>query len=689
MIQPREPFFDRDPKNGEDLLTTVDRIFSAGGWLQTALGLEHRPEQSRMAMAVAGSMIGDDPLLFEAGTGVGKSLAYLIPGILLARKKRRPLVVSSHTIALQQQILEKDLEICRTLFSKTPSLQAHAAFSKTLLVGRGNYVCAKRLARTLADRVDLFSENSENDLHLLRDWMAQTRDGLRQELSRSIDPEVWDAVNADASSCNQKDCPVQECFYHRAKAQVQKADVIILNHSLLFALINAGMAPGGETPGILFPEDIVVLDEAHTVPSIATQHFGFSLSSYGLKRLLRSLFQGEKNRGFLKKIGRPRDIEAVLAAQEAATEFFGVLDASILGRRPILRIREAGWASPTLLEPLKIVAEQLGSLSSLVQDEHQLNELRDLRTRVQKAQAGLTKFMDLDFEGHVHWVERTGRKQPILHLRTAPIQVADELRQSLFNRGVGVTLTSATLSTNQSMDYFTGKCGAEGVSGQIEASPFNYRNQVRVLLAEDAPEVRGGAERGTDHPDWIEYWVETIRFFAGRAEGGTLVLFTNYLDLLRTVRKLEEEPGKLGRTLLYQKPGANRHALLHQFRTDGQSVLLGTDSFWTGIDVPGSALEQVIITKLPFENPGHPVAEARVEALRNRGENPFYSLTLPEAVVKFRQGFGRLMRKADDRGTVVILDPRILRRTYGKTFLGAIPRTPVERFNRNNRQDLD
>jgi len=687
MIQIDSSFSDEPsppPVAGED---PIAAIFREGGWLETCLGLEHRPQQEAMALAVQRSILGQSPHFFEAGTGVGKSLAYLIPGIILGMTMGRPLVVSSHTIALQHQILEKDLEICRQLFQAVPSLQRFASFKRALLVGRGNYICIKRLSLAHREREDLFTLAGHSDLQRLIEWSQSSTDGLRQELDGPVPAEIWDAVNADSSSCNQKDCPAKECFFHRARKRVQEADVVILNHSLLFSLINAGMAPGGETPGVLFPKDMVVIDEAHTVPAIATRHFGFSLSSLGVERLMNSLFHVRRQKGFLLRAGNRRHHEAVMAVQEAAAEFFGAIDATILGKRSVVRLHRPDWTAPTLLAPLEELVGLLGELSGQLSNENQLNELKDYRTRATKMLGGVRRFLELDYEGHVHWVERTGRRRSIIHLQTAPIDVAPDLREVLFRRDSSVTLTSATLSTrDNSVDYFARQCGGEDCPAQVVTSPFDYRRRVRVLVAEDAPVFQ--ASRSTATPAYIDYWIDAIDFFVGQVAGGTLVLFTSYADLLHTARLAEARLQAQGRELLYQSEGSNRSALLQRFREQGNGILFGTESFWTGVDVPGPALEQVIITKLPFENPSHPIAEARVEALRARGLDPFREWTLPEAMIRLRQGFGRLIRTATDSGLVTLLDSRMVRKQYGRAFLEALPPAPVERFNRENRHRL-
>ncbi|MDR1011662.1 MAG: ATP-dependent DNA helicase, partial [Opitutaceae bacterium] len=304
------------------------RIFAAGGWLQSGLKLEHRPQQETMARTVASAMKAGEPLLFEAGTGVGKSLAYLIPGIIHAIDQSRQLVVSTHTIALQEQLETKDIPHCRRIFSSRPELKKYAAFKSAVLVGKSNYLCTTRLAAALKDKHELFATPEHGELQRIAGWAATSRDGLRHELTPPPPPEIWEMVNADSSACARKYCNCEHCFYQRARARINKANLIIVNHALLFALINAGgaRASGGGLRGILFPDDFVVLDEAHTVPDVATDHFGMRLSSYGVDRMLKYLFNPKNKRGLLVRLRAPMEtLQLVADAIEAAHQFFTFL----------------------------------------------------------------------------------------------------------------------------------------------------------------------------------------------------------------------------------------------------------------------------------------------------------------------------------------------------------------------------
>jgi ATP-dependent DNA helicase DinG len=659
-------------------------IFGEGGTLCAALQLEHRPEQEQMAHAVAAALAGDAPLLFEAGTGVGKSLAYLVPGIIHAVDQKRQLIVSTHTISLQEQIEQKDLPICRRLFKADPAGAPYADFKSAVLVGKSNYLCPTRLGHALVDRASLFADADYAELQRIADWAEKTETGLRHELKPPPRPEVWDSVNADSSACSRKHCDCEKCHYQRARARIRTAQVIIVNHALLFALINAGGARAhgaGDVRGVLFPDDFVVLDEAHTVPDVATENFGLSLSSYGVDRALKHLFNPKTKRGILRKHGAEGQ-QLVADALDASRQFFDFISNRLLDQRPIVRVREPGVAEPTLDGPLGALHRMLSKIGDrLSPDTRESEEIEEQKQRVKGLQAGLTEWLTLGEKGHVYWAERSGRKQTIVSLRSAPIDVAPELRKHLFGCQTSVVCTSATLAMGGSIEPFAARIGAETAEAVAVKSPFDFERNMRVYVASDVPlpspqEARLALDALTDY----------IRFCTAAVKGGSLVLFTSYTDMRAVATVLEPEWRAAARPFLIQGADLSRTELADQMRMLGNAVLFGTDSFWTGVDVPGAALSQVIITRLPFDPPTHPITEARCEHIRDAGGNPFNELTLPDALIKFRQGVGRLIRNKTDRGLVTLLDARVLAKTYGREFLASLPTSDYERIDRDNRE---
>ena len=659
-------------------------IFAEDGTLQRALKLEHRPQQEEMARAVAAAMRDDTPLLFEAGTGVGKSLAYLIPGIIHAVDQSRQLIVSTHTISLQEQLEHSDLPKCRRLFEAAPSLARYAGFKSAVLVGKANYLCTTRLGHALADRATLFADADYDDLQRIAKWAETTQTGLRHELKPPPRAEVWEAVSADSSSCSRKHCDCEKCFYQRARTRLRTANLIIVNHALLFALIRSGGAQANEANtdarGVLFADDFVVLDEAHTVPDVATDNFGLSLSSYGVDRALKYLFNPRTKRGVLRKLGGAEAQQLVLDALDAAKQFFDFLGNSLLAQRAIVRVREEGIAEPTLDGPLGALHRRLSKLADRLEDGRERDELLEQAQRIKALQAAVTEWLTLGDKGHVYWGERTGRQQTIVTLRSAPIDVAPELRKHLFGCGTSVVCTSATLAIGGQIEPFAARIGADAAEAVVVKSPFDFERNMRVYAASDVPlpspqEARLALDVLTDY----------IRFATERVRGGSLVLFTSYTDMRAVAQTLEPVFAAAGRPFLMQGGELSRTEMARQMRAQGNAILFGTDSFWTGVDVPGDALAQVIITRLPFDPPTHPITEARCDFIRDRGGNPFNELTLPDALMKFRQGVGRLIRTATDRGVVTILDSRLLAKAYGRLFIDSLPNPEFTPLNRETR----
>ncbi|MBP9913493.1 MAG: ATP-dependent DNA helicase, partial [Opitutaceae bacterium] len=464
------------------------KLFAEAGWLQSALDLEHRPQQEQMAHATARAFDADEVLLFEAGTGVGKSLAYLLPGIIHATDQGRQLIVSTHTISLQEQIETKDLPLCRRVFRSTPELKPYADFKSAVLVGKANYLCTSRLANALRDKQELFASPEHNELQRIATWAATTSTGLRHELSPPPSPEVWEWINADSSACSRKHCDGERCFYQRARARIRLAQVIVVNHSLLFAHINAGgAAERGASRGVLFPDDFIVLDEAHTVPEVATDHFGLRLSSYGTDRMLKYLFNPKTRRGLLAKHGGPLEQQLVLDALEAAEQFFSFLRDRLLNKQPIVRIRSEGACEPWLDEPLQKLIKAVGAQADKLDEGQPRDELLEQRGRLKTYQANLRQWLSVGDDASVFWLERSGRRQTVVTLRTAPLDIAPYLRTELLQRGTSVVFTSATLAMGGEIEPFQVRVGAEEARAVVVQSPFDFERNMRVFVAADVP----------------------------------------------------------------------------------------------------------------------------------------------------------------------------------------------------------
>ncbi len=663
----------------EQLFDLIMKTFSEGGWLQSVLGMEHRPQQETMAREVMGALNTDQPLLFEAGTGVGKSLAYLIPSILVAVHKKRQGIVATHTISLQEQIKDNDLKICRSLFAKVPELQPFLNFKVAFLVGKGNYLCTTRLDQAIAQKTELIPTDEQTELERIVQWSLDTKVGIRQELVPPPSFEVWDWVSADSSACNKKHCDPKVCHYQKARTKIRDAHILILNHSLLFSLLGSGM-PVPQGRGVLYPEDFVILDEAHTVPAVATDHYGMGVSSYGVNRLLSFLYNPKRKKGLLRRHGTTGDCNLVVRVRNEADVFFSQVRQLFLEKREIARIYKPDWLDPTLLPQLRGLIIRIKEVAIHLDEGPEKSIVEDQRDRLTELYNTIRQFIAQSLEDQVYWVERGGRGGKTIYLRSAPIDISEYLKESLFMRETGVLLTSATLAAGPNMENFQKQVGAEKELAFQVTSPFDYDHNVQIFVAEDAP-----APNVKDGRQDLDYMEEMILFCAEQVEGGTLVLFTNYYDLNQIARRIEPELENLGRSLFQQGRDYSRSELTREFAKAGNGVLLGTESFWAGVDVPGPALSQVIITRLPFENPSHPVAEAKSDWMKEQGKSPFMELTLPDALIKFRQGIGRLIRKKDDKGFITLLDSRVFSKQYGIQFLNTFPKRDYHRFNKGNR----
>lgn len=642
----------------------VEALFGPEGLMSKAKNYEHRVEQQVMAGEVATAISTGRHLVIEAGTGVGKSLAYLIPAALHAVRTRRKAVISTHTIALQEQLIYKDIPLVQGLLP--------IEFSAAIMKGRHNFLCGTRLERVRQASGDLFTRDQQSDLDRIHAWSQTTKDGSLSDFLEQPDPSVWEEVRSEDHICTQKTCGKNpRCFYQAMRKRVLSADIIILNHALLFTLLGDIEEQEARGSGLLFPNDFVIFDEAHTVEDVASRHIGIEISQFGLRRNLHRLYNARTKKGLFQALKNGTACQAVSEIVPQADAFFeAVAERCVFKRSREFRVRDTELADGAeLCGGLTRLAETLKAQATREEDEIRQGELQDAARRLSEARRGIANFLQLEYPDHVYWVEQYGRRETFYSLRAAPVDLAETLRRMLFRDNTTTVLTSATLSVGgPDMKYFRDRIGAWDSHTVQIGSPFDYQKQMTLHLVKTMPEPRD-----PQYDKALEKW---IAHFVDESQAHAFVLFTSYTTMRTAAQALENHFSQRGWQLLVQGAGMPVHRMVQEFRDNPHSVLFGVDSFWSGVDVPGDALSNVIITRLPFATPGHPLTEARMERIESEGGRPFDQFSLPEAILKLRQGVGRLIRTKSDTGTIVILDSRILNKPYGKAFLRALPECP-------------
>jgi ATP-dependent DNA helicase DinG len=664
-----------------------------GGELSRAIEhYETRDHQVQMTEGVV-SAFNDNLLnITEAGTGVGKSFAYLVPAIKWCETNNERVVISTATINLQQQLIEKDIPLITGLLGKN----GKSNVKSVLVKGRGNYVCLRRLHDVIDDN-SLFQEK-DSSLQAIFDWSGTTKTGSKSDLSFVPEFSLWSSVCSESDSCMGLRCFYREkCFVLQLKKEAASANILVVNHHLLFSDLAMRMNGAGyDGTAVLPPFLRVVFDEAHTIENSATSFFSQNYNKFILYKHTGRIYSRRKSRNvglavtLQSMMANPDDykeIPVLIADVRVSADNLDTNTAFLMNGEYSLRLTEQ--TNMELLSPvldgirdlhkkmIKLVTYINDGGEYLFSEEEENSDVFEMKVAMQRLKnlaAILNGFLDYSTrDNNIFWVEskRTSKGEIFYSFSNTPLDISEMMQKAVYEPLQTAIFTSATLTVQKKFDFWKGRIGLNNVMDNrvkefLLSSPFQYRKHVMLGLPTDAPDP------GTD--DYQAFISAIIVNAIEISEGSALVLFTSYGMLNTTYNDIEPLINRQGITVMKQG-SLDRSRLLSKFNTDISSVLFATDSFWEGVDAPGESLKLVIICKLPFRVPTDPIIKARLEAIERNGGNAFMDLSLPEAAMRLKQGFGRLMRRKTDHGVVLILDPRIIRKRYGSILSGSLPET--------------
>lgn len=677
----------------------VIQLFQEGSGLSRVVPCFYpRPAQERMASLISEMMIKGTIGLIEAGTGTGKSLAYLIPVMALLPEDARA-VISTQTIHLQQQIMTKDLPLAEKVLANPPKV--------ALLLGRGNYLCRRKLHECFRDDATLTPDERR---FLLRITDAVNRGlGNRQELSSIADPELWQLIAAKSETCLKNRCPWNAgCFWQRARKDAFEARIIVVNHHLFFSDLALRMRMEWNTErSLLPPYQYVIFDEAHHLEDVATEYLGTHWSekdfNRGIERLMRK--DGQRKNGWLpalqnRLLEKASELSALqtqlllinddvipnlLELEKEVQCFARQLENAIQKNKAksedgmVWRYKsrvgdcfpEIGSTCHQLIERLQTVESAISSLVDALEAHESGSEdaifLAEIGKSLAEFRYTLPQLLDGGDYNYVNWMERDSKGKMSMH--RVPLQIGPLFYEAFLAQVLGAAFTSATLTVDRSFAYFRERMGLDRVHPALRREvtlppAFDYQRQALIAGVRDLPEP--------DAPTFVNAVAELLPKILTATAGRAFVLFTNRHQMKAVYEKIAEEMTANRMTMLCQGK-ATRQRLIQKFKTSKSPVLFGMDSFWEGVDIPGEQLSCVILTRLPFRVPSEPVQEARIEALRREGVDAFRQFSLAQAILRFKQGFGRLIRRREDRGVVIVLDSRIATKRYGQDFLGSLP----------------
>ncbi|MDN3514520.1 MAG: DEAD/DEAH box helicase family protein [Candidatus Brocadia sp.] len=697
-----------------------EQFLPGGNFTKHLPQYEYRKPQVDMLKSVIDAFNEDRVAVIEAGTGTGKSLSYLVPAVFWSIQNQERVVVSTHTINLQEQLIEKDIPLLKRCCGLN--------FKSVLVKGRNNYLCLRKVHNLRSEGGALIDDKDRRQLNDLLEWATRTQDGSKADLNFVPQEDVWEAIQSEADQCTRLKCQFyDECFFYIARRKAASADVLVINHYLLMAdLVVRKETKGYDAVAILPPFKKIIVDEAHHLEDVATANLSCTISRLRIIKLLGRLINVKDSRkgllqylkSKLKEVSSIHDKSLALAINdrinaeilEARQHLYDTVQevfeeiSKAIGNYVIhkglqkeeakedetkLRVT-AGLISTDLwqgvIEPqlkalsldihkfaalLKTLLDEIGEMSKKAQDalSSVLIDIVSCKMRLKLVINDLTSFITED-ERTCKWMEIKRHAGVITaRLCAAPLSISDDLKACMYDNYSTIILTSATLAISKTFKFFKKNTGLNQISEErlselILDSPFDYRRQSIIGIPTDISEP--------DKPGYVSTLEENILNTVEISEGRALILFTSYNLLGNLFKRLEPQITRLGYTCLKQGMD-NRHNLLETFKKDKTSVLFATDSFWEGIDVKGDALECVILTRLPFKVPTQPIIEARAEAIERGGGDAFYDYSLPMAVIKFKQGFGRLIRSREDKGVVIIFDRRVVTKRYGRVFLQSLP----------------